>query len=222
MNRMPMDTSYPINTEKIILQALLNGDISEYEYLLDSFIDSLKPESTSKDHFIVSTSAFIFSLYHLCVERNINTQNVFGSNFPEFSNMLSQSSMEHIKKNIYAILIKINEELNSKKNNNKLFKAIIDYIDQNYDKAIDRETVAREVFITPGYLSLLFKQELKVNFLDYLHTTRIEKSCLLLKNKGSKISDIAYKVGYNDEKYFFQVFKKYTGMTPNQYRNSLE
>jgi two-component system, response regulator YesN len=216
----PKDTSYPINTEKIILQALLNGDISEYEYLLDSFIDSLKPESTSKDHFIVSISAFIFSLYHLCVERNINILNVFGPDFPEFSNMLSQSSIEHIKKNIYATLIKINEELNSKKNNNKLFKAIIDYIDQNYDKDIDRETVAREVFITPGYLSLLFKQELKINFLDYLHKTRIEKSCLLLKNKGSKISDIAYIVGYNDEKYFFQVFKKYTGMTPNQYRNT--
>ncbi|QGQ97210.1 DNA-binding response regulator [Paenibacillus psychroresistens] len=217
----PKDTSYPINMEKSILQALLNGDISEYEYLLNNFINSLKPESSSKDHFIVSTSAFIFSLYHLCVERNINTQNVFGPNFLEFSNMLSQSSMDHIKDNIYKTLIKINEELNSKKNNNKLFKTIIDYIDQNYDKDIDRETVAREVFITPGYLSLLFKQELKINFLDYLHKTRIEKSCLLLSNSGSKISDIAYSVGYNDEKYFFQVFKKYTGMTPNQYRNSL-
>jgi two-component system response regulator YesN len=214
------NTSYPIDKEKRLLQALLHGDITEFKYHLEAFIDSLKPASTSKDQFIVSISAFVFSLYHLCVDRNISIENVFGHDFLEFSRMLSLSTIDHIKKHIYGTLIKINEELNTKKNHNKLFQTITDFIDKNYAKDIDRETVAREVHITPGYLSLLFKQELKINFLDYLHKTRIEKSCILLKDKASKISEIAYSVGYNDEKYFFQVFKKYIGMTPNQYRNT--
>jgi two-component system response regulator YesN len=54
-----------------------------------------------------------------------------------------------------------------------------------------------------------------------LHHIRIDRACELLRDRSMKLSDIAHSVGYNDEKYFFQVFKKYAGMTPNQYRNNL-
>jgi two-component system response regulator YesN len=96
---------------------------------------------------------------------------------------------------------------------------VLSYIQQNSHKDISRETVAREVYITPGYVSLLFKQQMQTSFLDYLHRIRIDRACRLFKDRGLRIADVAHDVGYQDEKYFFQVFKKYTGMTPNQYRN---
>ena len=117
--------------------------------------------------------------------------------------------------------IQISELLNEKKQSNKLFESILDYIRHHYNKDIHRETVANEVFITPGYLSLLFKQQLKISFLDFLHKVRIEQACILLKDQSKRVADIALQVGYNDEKYFFQVFKKYMGMTPKQFRNTI-
>ncbi|MFD2879564.1 helix-turn-helix transcriptional regulator [Paenibacillus rhizoplanae] len=75
-------------------------------------------------------------------------------------------------------------------------------------KDINREIVAREIYITPGYLSLLFKQQLKISFIDYLHKVRIEHACQLFKDPGMRIEDIALQSGYNDTKYFYQVFKK--------------
>lgn len=83
------------------------------------------------------------------------------------------------------------------------------------------ETVSSKVYITPGYLSLLFKQKLGINFIDYLHKVRIIKACELMKDLHLKTYEVAYKVGFIDEKYFSQLFKKYTSMTPTQYKSTL-
>jgi two-component system response regulator YesN len=115
----------------------------------------------------------------------------------------------------------VSKQLTTKKNSNKLFENVLNYIKQNYTKNISREDVAREVYITPGYVSLLFKQEMKTSFLDYLHKIRIDTACEKLGDQSLRIGDVAHDVGYGDEKYFYQVFKKYMGMTPNQYRNNL-
>jgi two-component system response regulator YesN len=217
----PAQTSYPLSQEKAILQAVITGDREEILARLKEFNEALKPESSSKEHVLNSTVALFFALYRFCIEKNLNTNEVFGQDLTELMHILSHSSMEYILQVLSDTLLKISEQLNVKKNSNKLFQSVLEYIQKNYHKDISRETVAREVFITPGYLSLLFKQELKTNFLEYLHKIRIDRACELLRDRSLKLSDIAHDVGYNDEKYFFQVFKKYTGMTPSQYRNNL-
>ncbi|MNW09067.1 HTH-type transcriptional activator Btr [compost metagenome] len=70
------------------------------------------------------------------------------------------------------------------------------------------------------YISRKFKQEFKENLSDYLGRIRIEKARLLLLNPNCKISQIAEQVGYQDEKYFSKVFKKWTGQTPGDYRKN--
>lgn len=217
----PAQTSYPLLQEKSILQAVTAGDRKDILSKLKEFNEALKPESSSKEHILKSTIALVFALYRFCIEKNLNTNNIFGQDLTELNALLAHSSMDYIRKFLADTLLTISEELNVKKNSNKLFQSVLDYIQHNYHKDISRETVAREVFITPGYLSLLFKQELKTNFLEYLHKIRIDRACELLRDRSMKLSDIAHDVGYNDEKYFFQVFKKYAGMTPSQYRNNL-
>jgi two-component system response regulator YesN len=214
-------TSYPLLQEKAILQAVMTGDREEILAKLAEFNEALKPEISSKEHVLKSTIALVFALYRFCVEKNLDTGAVFGQDLTELAPILGHSSMEYIQQVLADTLLAIAEELSVKKNSNKLFQAVLEHIQQNYQKDISRETVAREVFITPGYLSLLFKQEMKSSFLEYLHHIRIDRACELLRDRSMKLSDIAHSVGYNDEKYFFQVFKKYAGMTPNQYRNNL-
>jgi two-component system response regulator YesN len=104
---------------------------------------------------------------------------------------------------------------------NKLIEASIDYIKNHYAEDIKLETVAKKIFITSGYLSILFKQTTGINFLDYLHRYRIQISRDLLKDVRRKIYEIADLVGYQDEKYFSRTFKKFTGLSPKQYRESL-
>ncbi|MFC4303560.1 response regulator [Cohnella boryungensis] len=212
-------TSYPLGVEKTVLQAVIHGEEPAIRERLSAFLQALHPENASKDHVLNSIFSLFFALYRLCIEKNVNVQEVFGQNLTSITHMLERSSMDSIMSALTDTALAVGQQLNSRKNGNKLFEAVLSYIQQNSHKDISRETVAREVYITPGYVSLLFKQQMQTSFLDYLHRIRIDRACQLFKDRGLRIADVAHDVGYQDEKYFFQVFKKYTGMTPNQYRN---
>ena len=76
-------------------------------------------------------------------------------------------------------------------------------------------------YLNRSYLSTLFKQKTGMKFIDYLNEVRIEKSKELLKDSNRKMYQISKAVGYDNPKYFFRIFKKKTGMTPEQYREML-
>lgn len=78
--------------------------------------------------------------------------------------------------------------------------------------------VAQRVGISPGYLSTLFQRQMAKGFVDYLNEIRIEHACTYLLQNYLKAYEIAYKVGFKDEKYFSRVFKKIKGKSPSEYR----
>lgn len=90
-------------------------------------------------------------------------------------------------------------------------------IHAKYHMNLTLDYVAKEMFVSTTYLSSLFKQELGVNFLDYLHQYRTEQAKSLLK-KDYKVYAVAKMAGYQDERRFSITFKKWTGLTPSQYK----
>ena len=80
------------------------------------------------------------------------------------------------------------------------------------------EEVANHVHLNPAYFSSLFKQSTGSSFKEYLNMVRIEESKRLLANTDYSVIDIAVASGFGDQSYFCRVFKKYTGLTPRQYR----
>jgi two-component system response regulator YesN len=106
-------------------------------------------------------------------------------------------------------------------NGNGVIRKAKEYIDSNYtDEDISLNKVAENVGLTPTYLSALFKKESGQNFTDYVTTLRITRAKELLCCTKKLISEIAYEVGFRDYRYFSQIFKKQTGMTPRQFQNS--
>lgn len=95
-----------------------------------------------------------------------------------------------------------------------------EYVEEHYSEELTLQKVADVAGISAGYLSTLFSQFLNEGFVDYLNRIRIEHACDYLKQNYFKTYEIAYKVGYRDEKYFARVFKKVTGMTPGEYKKS--
>ena len=94
-----------------------------------------------------------------------------------------------------------------------------EYIEEHYGEELTLQKVADVVGISSGYLSTQFSQSLDCGFVDYLNKIRVEHACAYLKQNYFKTYEIAYKVGYRDEKYFSRVFKKVTGMSPSEYRS---
>ena len=119
---------------------------------------------------------------------------------------------------ICCVLNSIIDKINEVSKKNVVITTAVEYIMKNYNKEISLEVVSKELYISTGYLSLLFKQEMKVNFIDFISNYRIDKAKELLKDNSLKNYQVARQVGFNDEKYFSQLFKKHTGVTPTQYR----
>ncbi|MFD0712876.1 response regulator [Paenibacillus sp. GCM10027626] len=102
---------------------------------------------------------------------------------------------------------------------NSIVETVKRYIDARYAEAISLDTLAREVFVSPVYLSFLFKQVKGMNVTDYLTQVRLDRAKELLRGASVKTYEIARLVGYQDEKYFSRLFKKKVGMTPSEFRN---
>ncbi len=95
---------------------------------------------------------------------------------------------------------------------------VIDYLDAHLHEDITLDLMADKLNITPGYLSTYFKEKTGMNFSDYLNDLRIQRAKLLLDNLELKIQDVAAHVGYQNANSFIRMFKRYSGITPGEYR----
>lgn len=103
---------------------------------------------------------------------------------------------------------------------NQLVEIAKEYITEHYFEKISLSDVADKIGVTPSYLSTLFQKQLEKGFVDYLNEVRIERACTYLQQNYLKTYEIAYKVGFNDEKYFSKVFRKVKGCPPSAYRKT--
>lgn len=101
---------------------------------------------------------------------------------------------------------------------NAVIRQVIDYISKNYMNDITLISVSQHVYMNHIYLSRLIKKETGENFLEILTRIRLQKACEMLSDPDLKTYEVAEKVGIKDAGYFSQVFRKYFGMTPSEYR----
>ncbi|MEK8127920.1 helix-turn-helix domain-containing protein [Paenibacillus filicis] len=91
------------------------------------------------------------------------------------------------------------------------------YVIVNIDKIVTLEELSSVLHLNPSYLSRLFKKETGENFVEYITKVKVEHAKELLDQTQLSVDEIAEKIGY-EKNYFYKVFKKLTGMTPNHYR----
>lgn len=95
---------------------------------------------------------------------------------------------------------------------------ICSFIEQNLSEDLSLVRLADEFHFNPSYLSRLFKQERGVNLSDYMDELRLRKAKELLKREELKIAEIGCLIGYEMPQSFTRFFKKWTGLTPQEYR----
>jgi AraC-type DNA-binding domain-containing proteins len=97
----------------------------------------------------------------------------------------------------------------------------INFIHNNFERDISLGNIARFVFLSPSYFTRAFKDETGMSPISYLLKIRIDRARELLADTSLKISDIALSVGFSNQQRFNEMFKKYTKMTPLQYRKKV-
>lgn len=79
---------------------------------------------------------------------------------------------------------------------------------------------AKELQYNSDYLNQLIRADTGMTLCTYINHIRLEEAKRLLINSNKTVSEIAYEVGFSDEKYFMKVFRKRENVTPSQYRNA--
>ena len=103
----------------------------------------------------------------------------------------------------------------------RMIDNVLSDIREHYMEDISLTSLSAKYNISMGHLSKLIKEQLSVNFSDYIASLRIQRAKELLRDDSLSIQEISEIVGYNDYFYFTKVFKKVEGISPSKYRKSI-
>jgi AraC-like DNA-binding protein len=98
---------------------------------------------------------------------------------------------------------------------------VIDFIELNYEQALQLESLARLVQTSATHLSRVFRREVGMPLFEYINRTRIRKACVLLRRTDLSITRIAVDVGYNNVSFFNRYFRRIMRSSPREYRRSV-
>lgn len=102
-----------------------------------------------------------------------------------------------------------------------IVNTIINYVNENYMKEISLDKISRNMYLSPVYISKLFKDETGDSPINFLIKVRLSKAIEYLKEDKLAIKALSKRVGYTDPYYFSKLFKKYYGCSPLSYKNKL-
>ena len=99
------------------------------------------------------------------------------------------------------------------------FLPVLDYINNNYNTALNVNEISSLFFLSRSHFEKLFKSATCMNFTEYINYVRIQNSKKLIKETSKSIGEIANSVGFSSQIYFCKCFKKFNFCTPNEYRH---
>ena len=137
----------------------------------------------------------------------------------EFSEISSQYLLKILLMNLLR-RTSANIQLTSDLDVSKECHTVKKYIQKHFKENITLDTLSDLVFLNKYYLAHAFKKYNHISPINYQLKLRIEEAKLLLKTTNLVISDVSNSLGFSSQSYFSQIFKRHTGLTPNQYRKN--
>ncbi|QUH29404.1 response regulator transcription factor [Vallitalea guaymasensis] len=205
---------------KILSRAIISKNISEIKNNFSKIINMVSRNNniTLRDlhklhlNLIVSIKEALIKIQILSLDKitpYLNIENTYKIiSFTQFQ----ECNINICNKIVEAITNDKSTDITEMKEN------IETYINEHYNEDISLVDIAFQYHFEPTYFSKLFKSSMKVGFTEYLISKRIENACKYLISTNLKINDISIMVGYENPRYFSQIFRKFTGYTPSQYR----
>lgn len=129
-----------------------------------------------------------------------------------------KENLHLLQDSVITILSSIAENI-EQYNPHSVIDKIMDYTNRNYNSEIKLDMFAKNFHYSSSYLGKQFKNTAGISFNTFINKVRIGKAKEFLQ-KGYKIYEVAQMVGYSDKDYFTEMFKKYVGVTPSEYKSS--
>jgi len=214
---------YPIKKEEELLSAISRGDVLSARALLNEILGHIFFNSGQNLEIIRSrVIELIVLLSRAAVKGGADAETIFSMNYEYFRKIDGISTVEDLTYWLSQVMNRFTQmvfNFADAKHVDVLYRSVL-YIKSNYMKKLTLEEVAGHVYLSPTYLSKIFKDETGYNFNTYLNMIRIEESKRLLLDNSIDLVEISSIVGYEDQSYFSKVFKKLVGLSPGKFRQA--
>ena len=216
LNNALMDVAYPDNIEKELIKQINLKDESKIEENVDAFIEYIRPLAYMR--IIVYSCILIMALdTHSDTNDDDTSPDLLSDTLTRVETIEDTKAMILVK--CREIMAAVND-YSSETKYTRIANMIKEYIDNNYtDSNLSIHLIAAHVNKSVNYARNIFKQSKGISISDYITKKRFNEVCRLLVDTNLNAHNIAAKTGMNPGSYFYTAFKKYTGLTPEQFRN---
>lgn len=153
---------------------------------------------------------------------------VYGS-FPELAGdsppltsdrVFSYKDMQALRDMLIEVFAEMTDQLKgqSASQSNRTAAAAMQIVDARYMENLTLDDIAEELNFSIFYLSKLFKKQTGMTFTEYLTKCRVEKAKEFLSEGKMSVKEVAFATGYHSQGYFSKIFRKYTGVSPSEYK----
>ena len=217
------DIQKSFNIEKEIIRIVKSGDTDTLDKWAKqaptvksgTLSDNLLRQT--KNTFIVTTTLISRS----AIEEGMNVKDSFKLSDYYIQKCENTNNLQDLLALQYEMIRRYTQEIGYIKQltyNNKLTNDVYSYIINHLSDSIKVEDIAKALYTSRSHLSTIFKKETNENISDYIHKVKIEKAKELLQDNSKNILLISDYLGYSSSSHFNRIFKKYTKISPKQYR----
>ncbi len=206
---------YSANVENEIISSIKTGDKQRFFDTVDRLFDEYV--TSNHEWVFIGLSYSILNSILKIIDVSEKSEEAFDmlNSFKDYNNI---EKIKAFIKNygVYAMDIFDTE----KDEKNDLYARAIEYINNNYtDGDMNVSTVSERLGITSIYLAYIVKQNSGIKLSEYIARLRVEKAKELLDAEPElRVEEVAKMSGFLQNRTFYNTFKRYTGLTPTQYR----
>jgi len=216
---------YPLETERELLRRVRSGDKEGAKEVLNEILGKILFKNAGQTELIrarILELAVVLS--RAAVEGKAELEMILGLNFEYIQELGKIKSIEELCIWVVKVLDRFTESVYENRNikNVDIIRKTREFIRANYKKKIKLIDISKAIYLSPYYLSHIFKKETGITLMKYLAKVRIEEAKYLLENTQWNTTRIAFEVGYSDQSYFCKVFKKIEGIPPYDYKKRMK
>lgn len=222
---LPKISEYPIDLEKKIQDAIVEGDGKNAKEYLNKLLGEIFFRSNGNFQIIKARALeLVVLLSRSAIEGGADTEHIFLLNDGFIKEIDKFDSVEKLGVWLSSVINRFVSyvfEFKDVRHSVTLHK-IIGFIRNNYMKKITLDEIADHVYMSKSHVSKIFNEEMGMSISIYINKVRIKKSKSLLRDGSLSIAQIATLTGFEDPSYFTKQFKMETGLSPKEFRERLE
>ncbi|MGF7049385.1 two-component system response regulator YesN [Paenibacillus sp. DS2015] len=212
------EVKYPKHLETAIIECIRTLDLNRMLSIFDetkTYIEDRALTKEAAERLIVEMTVVLYRQFE---SSNLLVEWSLGGLIQKIHDLATLNEMIQVVKDTFENRMKETGKSHTKEDVQTVVRKAQKYILNNYHKDLSIEELSELVDLSVSHFCTLFKQVSGYTFLEYLTQCRMDKAKYILKNTSVKVYQVAPLVGYQDPKYFTQVFKKATGKTPSEFR----